>query len=74
MSTSARPRGPHRPGHAIEHALSFPDNYGLGIPNFLYNVKPGQFDRVLICTETPAQALAVELVDALNAEVIVDER
>ena len=59
-------------GHAIEHALSFSDNYGLGIPNFLYNVKPGQFDRVLICSETPEQAAPAELVAALNAEVIFD--
>ncbi|KVT41818.1 phosphoribosyltransferase domain-containing protein [Burkholderia ubonensis] len=69
---SSTTRSPIALGHAIEHALSFPDNYGLGIPNFLYNVKPGQFDRVLICTETPAQALPAELVDALGAEVIVD--
>ncbi|KVG70679.1 phosphoribosyltransferase domain-containing protein [Burkholderia ubonensis] len=71
---SSTTRSPIALGHAIEHALSFPDNYGLGIPNFLYNVKPGQFDRVLICTETPAQALPAELVDALGAEVIVDEQ
>lgn len=71
---SSTTRSPIALGHAIEHALSFSDNYGLGIPNFLYNVKPGQFDRVLICTETPAQAIPVELVKALNAEVIVDEQ
>ncbi|MBZ5792231.1 phosphoribosyltransferase family protein [Burkholderia contaminans] len=71
---SATTRSPIAPGLAIEHALSFSDNYGLGIPNFLYNVKPGQFDRVLICTETPAQALPVELVEALKAEVISDEQ
>ncbi|KVX22197.1 phosphoribosyltransferase [Burkholderia ubonensis] len=71
---SSTTRSPIALGHAIEHALSFPDNYGLGIPNFLYNVKPGQFDRVLICTETPAQALPAELVDALGAEVLVDEQ
>ncbi|KWD76960.1 phosphoribosyltransferase domain-containing protein [Burkholderia ubonensis] len=71
---SSTTRSPIALGHAIEHALSFPDNYGLGIPNFLYNVKPGQFDRVLICTETPAQALPAELVEILGAEVIVDEQ
>ncbi|PCE29955.1 phosphoribosyltransferase domain-containing protein [Burkholderia ubonensis] len=71
---SSTTRSPIAVGHAIEHALAFPDNYGLGIPNFLYNVKPGQFDRVLICTETPAQALPAELVEALGAEVIVDEQ
>lgn len=70
---SSTSRSPIALGHAIGHALSFGDNYGLGIPNFLYNVQPGQFDRVLICTETPARAVSAELIDALNAEVICDE-
>jgi len=69
---SSTSRSPIALGHAIEHALSFSDNYGLGIPNFLYNVAPGQFDRVLICTETPAAAVDASLIQALNAEVIVD--
>lgn len=69
---SSTSRSPIALGHAIGHALSFSDNYGLGIPNFLYNVRPGQFDRVLICSETPAQAVPAELIEALNAEVIVD--
>ena len=71
---SSTSRSPIALGHAIDHALSFCDNYGLGIPNFLYNVAPGQFDRVLICTETPAAAVDPALVSALNAQVIVDER
>ncbi|MBK5415376.1 phosphoribosyltransferase domain-containing protein [Pseudomonas sp. TH31] len=71
---SSTSRSPIALGHAIEHALSFSDNYGLGIPNFLYNVRPGQFDRVLVCSETPAQAVPAELIVALNAEVIVDEQ
>lgn len=71
---SSTSRSPIALGHAIGHALSFSDNYGLGIPNFLYNVSPGQFDRVLICSETPAQAVPAELVNALNAQVIVNEQ
>lgn len=71
---SSTSRSPIALGHAIEHALSFSDNYGLGIPNFLYNVSPGQFDRVLICSETPVAAVSAQLLDALNAEVIVDEQ
>lgn len=70
----ATTRSPIAPGHAIEHVLSFPDNYGLGIPNFLYNVRPGEYDRVLICAETPAQSVPAALVEALDAEVIVDDR
>jgi len=69
---SSTTRSPIAIGHAIDHALSFSDNYGLGIVNFLYNVAPGQFDRVLVCSETPALAVPAGLVEALNAEVIVD--
>lgn len=69
---SSTTRSPIAIGHSIHHALSFSDNYGLGIVNFLYNVAPGQFDRVLICTETDAVAVPASLIEALNAEVIVD--
>lgn len=69
---SSTSRSPIALGHSIGHALSFADNYGLGIPNFLYNVSPGHFDRVLICSETPAEAVSAALIESLNAEVIVD--
>ncbi len=69
---SSTTRSPIAQGHSIQHVLSFTDNYGLGMPNYLYNVRPGQFDRVLICSETPALAVSSELKDALQAEVIVD--
>lgn len=69
---SSTTRSPIALGHAIKHALSFSDSYGLAIPNFLYNVAPGQFDRVLICSETPSDAVDKTLIQALNAEVIVD--
>lgn len=71
---SSTTRSPIAIGHSIQHALSFPDNYGLGIVNFLYNVAPGQFDRVLICSETAAVAVPASLIEALNAEVIVDDQ
>lgn len=69
---SSTSRSPIALGHAVQHALAFNDNYGLGIANFLYNVAPGQFDRVLLCSETPVAAVDPRLVEALNAEVIVD--
>lgn len=65
-------RSPIALGHSIKTVLSFPDNYGLGIANYLYNVAPRQFDRVFICSETAAQALPQSLIEALGAEVIVD--
>ncbi|WP_339479844.1 MULTISPECIES: phosphoribosyltransferase domain-containing protein [unclassified Pseudomonas] len=71
---SSTTRSPIALGHSIHHAMSFSDNYGLGIVNFLYNVAPGQFDRVLICTETDAMAVPSSLIEALSAEVIVDAR
>ena len=44
---------------AVSHALTFPDNYGEGIANYLYNVAPGQYDHVLVCHETaPGPALS----------------
>lgn len=41
---------------AVASALSFPDNYGEGIANFIYNVLPGQYQHVLVCHETPPTA------------------
>ncbi|MBU6453594.1 MAG: phosphoribosyltransferase [Cyanobacteria bacterium REEB67] len=52
---------------AIAAGLNFQDNYGDGIPNFVYNVTPGQYERVIIAHETPAGSLDQTLVDALNA-------
>lgn len=68
---SAITRSPIAPGHAIERALAFSDNYGLGIQNFVYNVDPAQYDRILIAVETTADSVAPQLLQALpNAQVI----
>ncbi|EOI3394691.1 phosphoribosyltransferase domain-containing protein [Enterobacter hormaechei] len=61
-------RSPIAVGYAIESAISFTDNYGLGIPNFVYNVAHQQFDRILVCAETPAESIDTQLLKAL-AEV-----
>lgn len=61
-------RSPIAVGYAIESAISFTDNYGLGIPNFVYNVAHQLFDRILVCTETPAESIDNQLLKAL-AEV-----
>ena len=62
---SSTTRSPIALGFAIESAICFTDNYGLGIPNFVYNVAHQQFDRVLLCTETPAESVDVQLLKAL---------
>ncbi|HNY30388.1 MAG TPA: phosphoribosyltransferase domain-containing protein [Fibrobacteria bacterium] len=41
-------RSPILTGHAIESVLAFGDHHGEGIPNFLYNVRPGQYHQVAI--------------------------
>lgn len=54
---------------AVGHALRFPDNYGEGVPNFIYNVAPGQYRHVLICHETPAGEPLHTLARSLNARL-----
>lgn len=66
-------RSPIAVGHAITLARAFSDNYGLGIANFSYNVKPEDYDRIILCVETPAAMVDQALVAQLNAEVIVDD-
>ncbi|PTQ90751.1 phosphoribosyltransferase domain-containing protein [Agitococcus lubricus] len=66
-------RSPIALGHAIHISRAFSDNYGLGIANFSYNVDVNQYDRIIICTETPATMIDKTLLTALNAQVIVDD-
>ncbi|MGC6387695.1 phosphoribosyltransferase domain-containing protein [Ewingella sp. S1.OA.A_B6] len=53
---SSTTRSPVAIGNAIRCAMSFTDNYGLGVPMYVYNVDPAQWDRVILCSETPAAA------------------
>lgn len=54
---------------AVSHALTFPDNYGEGIANYLYNVAPGQYDAVLVCHETPPNAALLDVARQLGARL-----
>jgi len=54
---------------AVSHALTFPDNYGEGIANYLYNVAPGQYDAVLACHETPPNAALLDVARQLGARL-----
>ncbi|MCL1132387.1 phosphoribosyltransferase family protein [Shewanella sairae] len=62
---SSTTRSPIAIGHAIESVITFTDNYGLGIPNFVYNVAHQQFDSVFLCCETPAESVDPALLSAL---------
>lgn len=63
-------RSPARLGHAIGTAMTFPDNYDDGIPNFLYNVRPLDYERVIIVYETPRDTVQADLVGALSATTV----
>ncbi len=63
---SSTTRSPISTGFAIESVIAFADNYGLGIPNFVYNVAHQHFDRILLCIETPIESVSPALLDALN--------
>ncbi|WP_020560961.1 phosphoribosyltransferase domain-containing protein [Thiofilum flexile] len=67
---SATTRSPIALGHSIQTRYCIHDNYGQGIANFLYNVSPEHYDRILLCTETPQHLLDQSLIKALNAEVV----
>jgi len=54
---------------AVSHAITFPDNYGEGIANYLYNVAPGQYDAVLACHETPPNAALLDAARQLGARL-----
>ena len=66
----ATTRSPVRLGGAISCALEFKDNYADGIPNYLYNARRQDYDRILLCTETPASLLDPALVQVLGAQII----
>jgi hypothetical protein len=63
-------RSPIMEGNDIHGVLEFPDAYADGIPNFLYSVHPGQYDRVLVCYETPPETAQRGLISALGAEPV----
>ena len=54
---------------AVSAALSFPDNYGEGVANFLYNVSPSQYDHVFICHETAPNPALFKLASELDARL-----
>ncbi len=63
---SSLTRSPIAQGMAIESVIAFTDNYGLGIPNFIYNVAHQQFDRIIICVETPVSSVCTQLLSSLS--------
>ncbi len=67
VAVQSTTRSPILLGRDIGSVLTFEDNYGDGIPNFLYNVGPDRYDHVLICHETPPGPGLIDLAGRLNA-------
>ncbi len=68
---SSTTRSPIFEGLSITTKISFDDNYGLGMPNFIYNIQPEQYDRILIIAETSHQSIDPQLIALLpNSEII----
>ena len=66
---SATTRSPVAVWGQIAHALEFADNYGDTILNFVYNVRPGQYDQVCVGYEGQATP-DPRLLELLNAAAI----
>lgn len=66
----ATTRSPILIGGDIRCAMETVDNYWDGIPNYLYNVEPGQYDRVLIGYETHPLPPEHDLPQRLGAVVL----
>jgi hypothetical protein len=65
----ATTRSPIRPGGPIRSVLCFADNYGSGVPNYLYNVNPAAEERAtIVCHETAMGSVDPVLIDALAAQ------
>jgi hypothetical protein len=66
-------RSPILPGPVIEHKITFPDHFGLGLDMYLHNVNPDDWDRIVLFTETGIEGIHPRLRVALGKGHIVDK-
>lgn len=64
-------RSPILPGDAIASRYQFPDNYGDGIPNYLYNLDPARLP--VVCYEHPAMLAGHSLPGEIGGLALVLE-
>lgn len=69
VTVQSTTRSPILKWGAVTHILNFPDNYGEGVVNFVYNVAPDQYDHVFICHETPPNAALKLLANAVKGRL-----
>jgi len=61
-------RSPILRGNDISSIIRFTDNYGDGIPNFVYNVRREDYSRIVVCyehSELPPEHTLPQILDAL---------
>lgn len=63
-------RSPVQIGGPITRALRFTDNYGTGVPNYLYNADPADGRATIVCHETLRGSLDPALLEALGARAL----
>jgi hypothetical protein len=63
-------RSPVQPSAVIASKLSFHDNYGTDVPNFVYNVDLADRRATVICHETPPGSVDPQLVSLLGARLL----
>jgi hypothetical protein len=66
----ATTRSPARVGGAIGQALEFADNYGTGVPNYLYNADPDDGRETWIVHETGGASIDPVLTQAFDARLV----
>lgn len=57
VAVQSTTRSPILLGAEIGQRFVFADNYGEGIPNYLYNVESDAYARIVVCHETPRGSL-----------------
>lgn len=54
----------------VSSILRFPDNYGEGITNFVYNVADRSYDKIYVCHETPLNDALIDIVKQTGAQLL----
>ncbi|WP_353642736.1 phosphoribosyltransferase domain-containing protein [Mesorhizobium sp. WSM2239] len=64
-------RSPISVGHTIVKKIAFEDNYGGHVLNYLYNVEPSDYAKVLLCSETNKETISPILTEFLAPATVV---
>lgn len=67
-------RSPISVGHAIVKKFAFEDNYGGHSLNYLYNVDPSDYAKILLCSETNEEEISPILMQSLERPTVVIAR